>query len=325
MRLVALRRQSLLHLAWFLPYCLWVTFWALLCKRVDVVYFSDGVVGALAPLLKPISRARFVITIYGLEMTYRNPLARRLMSWGARACERVVVISENTREITARCGVPADRLVVIYLGVEPLTLPEERLLELRKRFEEEHGLRFGQDRILLQFGRQVQRKGVADFLEKGLPLLDEDIKLLIGGKGPENERFRRLREQLGLQERITILGPLPNDQLAMLRASADLFLMPNIRMATDVEGFGQTQLECMHAGTPVVAFAVDALVESVREGGYLIEPNDYQAFADQVHRFYALSPAEKEARRQEARDYVRREYTWDKTTDQYLDVFAGRR
>ena len=323
---MALRRQSLLHLAWFLPFCLLATFCLLLLRRVDVVYFGDGVAGALAPLLRPFFRKTpFVITIYGLEMTYRSSLARRAMARGACACDRVVVISENTRAITATQGVPEDRLAVIYLGVEPLALAAEQEETLRKDFEKQHGIRFGPDRLLLNFGRQVRRKGVAEFLEKGVPLLEPDIRLLIGGKGPEVERIRSIRERLGLQDRVSVLGPLPDDLLAMLRASADLFLMPNIPMATDVEGFGQTQLECMYAGTPVVAFAVDALVESVGEGGTLVEPGDYQGFADAIHAFYALSPAERETRRQKARQYVRREYSWERTTDLYVEVFEGRR
>lgn len=324
-RLVALSRQSLLHLAWFLPNCFWVSFWAVLFRRVDAVYFADGVAGALAPLLRPLGPARFVTTVYGLEMTYENPLARALMHWGARACEKVVVISQNSRRITAQSGVPEAKLETIYLGVEPLELEEDELATVKARFEEEHGLRFGQDRALLLFGRQVPRKGMIEFLEKGMPLLDEDIRLFIGGgRGIETERLEARRRELGLADRVTLLGPIPDDVLAMLRASCDLFLMPNRHVPGDVEGFGMTQLECMYARTPVVAFAVDALPESIREGGYLVDPEDYPAFVEQIHLFLALSPADRTEEGRRCRAYVEREYTWDHTAEQYMDLFTGR-
>jgi phosphatidylinositol alpha-1,6-mannosyltransferase len=291
---------------------------------VEAVYFADGVAGSLAPFLRPFGPARFVVTVYGLEMTYKNPLARTLMHWGARACEKVVVISQNTRRITVESGVADEKIAVIYLGVEPTQLAADRLEALRSRFEGKHGLRFGHDRLLLNFGRQVRRKGVAEFIEKGMPLLEEDIKLLIGGQGPETGRIERLCRELGLEHRVLFLGPLPDEELAMLRASCDLFVMPNIRVSGDVEGFGQTQLECMHAGTPVIAFGVDALVESIREGGFLIEPGQYRAFAERIHWFYSLSPEERKALGEKCREYVRREYSWDKTTAQYLDLFKGR-
>ena len=322
--LVALGHQSLLHLTWFLPYCFVVALWAVLFRRVDAVYFADGVAASLAPLLRPLGPARFITTVYGLEMTYKNPLARALMHWGVRACDKVVVISEHSRRITAASGVPEAKLEIIYLGVEPLELAPDVLETVRARFEEEHGLRFGQDRILLLFGRQVPRKGMVKFLAKGMPLLDADIRLLIcGPPASETVRLQALC-QSGLKDRVVLLGPVPDDVLAMLRTSCDLFLMPNIHIPGDVEGFGQTQLECMYAGTPAVAFAVDALTESVREGGFLVDPEDYPAFVEQIHRFFALSPTERADLSRQCRAYVQREYAQKKIASQYMDLFTGK-
>ena len=327
-RLIANGRTSLIHLAWFIPYCFWVAFWAVLFRRVDAVYFADGVAGSLAPLLRPLGPARFVLTVYGLEMTYKNPLARALMHAGARACEKVVVISQNSRQVVSDSGVPAGKIEIIYLGVEPLLLSQEQSDPVQARFEEKHGVLFSRDRTLLLFGRQVRRKGMVEFLEQGMPLLADDVRLFIGGgsggKNRETERIATRRRELGLEDRVTLLGEIPDDELSMLRARCDLFLMPNIRVPGDVEGFGQTQLECMYSGTPVVAFAVDALVESVREGGYLIAPDDYPAFVDQIHHFLALSPEERAEEGRRCRAYVEREYTWDKTAAQYMDLFTGR-
>ena len=324
-RLVALGRQSLLHLTWFLPYCSVIAFWAVLCRRVDAIYFADGVAAALAPLLRPLGPARFVTTVYGLEMTYKNPLARTLMQWGVRACDKVVVISEHSHRITAASGVPEAKLEIIYLGVEPLELAADELAAVKVRFEEEHGLRFGQDRILLLFGRQVPRKGMVEFLEKGMPLLNADIRLLIcGPPASETARLQARHRELGLEARVVLLGPVPDDVLAMLRTSCDLFLMPNLHIPGDVEGFGQTQLECMYAGTPAVAFAVDALTESVREGGFLVDPEDYPAFVAQIHGFFALGPAERAALGRQCRAYVQREYSRERIAGQYMDLFSGK-
>jgi glycosyltransferase involved in cell wall biosynthesis len=322
-RLVALGHHPLWHLAWFLPYCLWTTFWAVLLRRVDVVYFADGVAGFIAPFVRPFGPARFCITIYGLEMTYKNALARSLMQAGARACEKVAVISQNTRRITVESGIADDKIATIYLGVEPPTLPDAELAPLRQRFEKKYAVQFGRDRLLFVFGRQVRRKGMAEFIERGLPLLEKDIKLIVGGQGPESPRIEAASHTPEIEGRVIALGRIDDDELIMLRHSCDLFIMPNIRVPNDVEGFGQTQLECMYAGMPVVAFAVDALTESIREGGYLIEPDNYEAFAAQIRVFYNLSATEREAVGQACRAYVRSNYTWDTAADQYMDIFKG--
>jgi len=324
-RLVANGYTSLVHLAWFIPYCFWVAFWAVLFRRVDAVYFADGVAGALAPLLRPLGPARFVLTVYGLEMTYKNPLARAMMHAGARACDKVVVISQNSQRVVAENKVPEDKIEIIYLGVEPPLLSEQEIAPVQARFEERHGLRFGHDRTLLLFGRQVRRKGMVEFLEQGMPLLEKDIRLFIGGgKNRETERIAARRHELDLEDRVILLGQIPDDDLAMLRARCDLFIMPNIHVSDDVEGFGQTQLECMYSGTPGGAFAVDALTESVREGGYLIEPNDYRAFVDQIHHFLSLNSTERTEEGHRCRAYVEREYSWNHTAEQYIDLFTGR-
>ena len=158
-----------------------------------------------------------------------------------------------------------------------------------------------------------------------MPLLAEDIHLFIGGgRNRETERIETRRRELGLEDRVTLLGPIPEDELAMLRTYCDLFLMPNRHTPGDVEGFGQTQLESMYAGTPVVAFAVDALTESVREGGYLIEPEDYSAFVEAIHCFLDLNLEQRAEEGRRCRTYVEREYTWDQTAAQYMDLFTGR-
>ena len=164
---------------------------------------------------------------------------------------------------------------------------------------------------------------MAAFLEKGMPLLDQDIKLFISGLGPDKDKVQRLSESPDLKNRVKYIF-LEDENLAMLRAEVDLFLMPNVPYLGDLEGFGIAPLECMYDGTPVVAFAVDALVESVQKGGYLIPPNDYKAYTDQIHQYFKLSKKEKQALQTEAKEYVRQEYTWEKTAREYLDLFEGK-
>ena len=228
---------------------------------------------------------------------------------------------QNTKQAAIRAGVPPKKIAVIYLGIDPPSIPESQRRALKARFEAEHGIRFGRDKILLNFGRQVPRKGMAQFLERGLPMLDPHIKLIVSGTGPDSARIRRIWEENDLRDRVFLLY-LSDEELGMIRKEADLFIMPNVPVPNDVEGFGIAQLECMHDGTPAVVFAVDALPESVRKGGYLIPPNDYAAFADQIHAFFQLSPEERAQIEREARDYVRSEFTWDETAAKYVDLFV---
>ena len=291
--LVALRQALIVHLLWYMPWAWLRVIVTLLLRRADIVYFSDGVAASLACVLSPF-KGRTRCSLYGLEMTFENRLARKLMGAGVRRCDGIAVISNNSIRIAEEVwDIPRDRMRLIYLGAEPEELAPELDEALRKAFEGEHGVDFDRDRIVLNLGRQVPRKGMAAFIEYGVPLLDPEITLLVVGGGQDAGLIAAKRMQLDCPERARILGILDEKICSMLRRHCDLFLMPNMETIGDVEGYGIAPLEAMFFGTPVVAFAVDALVEAVREGGWLIPPGDYQAFADTVHDFYKLSQEER--------------------------------
>ncbi len=321
--LVALRQTSIVHLAWFLPWAWLRGVIALILGRVDIVYFGDGVTAAVAVGLSPFQgRTRFCCSLYGLEMTFGNRWARSLMGAGVRRCDGIAVISDNSIDIAhTSWGIPRERMRLIYLGAEPEELSSVRDDQLKQAFEQEHGIDFANDRVVLNLGRQVERKGVAAFIERGMAQLDPDIKVLIVGGGPDADRIAEGITRLEHPDRVMHLGILDDDVCSMLRRHCDLFLMPNVKTPGDVEGYGIAPLEAMYFGTPVVAFAVDALVEAVREGGWLVEPEDYQGFADLIHAFYDLPQSEQTKVGQQARDYCLREYGWDTTSARYAQLF----
>ncbi len=320
-RLHALGREHLAHLSWFVP-TTYIASLLDLVRGVDLVYFSDGVIASLAPYLRPFTNVPFATTIHGLELTYSGGLFSRLMHRGVKACDRVCVVSKKTAELTEEAGVPADRIRIVYNGIEPPAFDDNTLALARTNLEAKLGITFGKDRVLLNVGRQIQRKGVAEFLENGFSLLDEDIHFVICGTGPDHNRIQETASRLNIPDRVHILGLVSDPISAALRRNCDLFLMPNVRYPNDFEGFGIAPLEAMYDRLPVVAFAVDALVESCREGGYLIPESDYQAYADQIHSYLGSPSQDREHFGSKAREYILREYAWSQTGDTYLKIWA---
>lgn len=317
--LIALRPNPLFHLAWFIPLTYIRSLWRCLVWRPDVIYFADGVTACLAPYLKPLTGARLVVTIHGAELTQPVSIFSRLIELGTVACDRICVISQNTGDLVRDVGAEEDQIRIAYNGIEPDPLDDDRCEMLRALFEQETGIRFGEDQVLLSVGRQIRRKGLFEFVEQVVPKLPE-VKVLICGDGPENGRIREAVDRLNLDDRVLVLGWVNDDTTTMLRRACDLFVMPNICYPNDVEGYGIAPLEAMYEGLPVVSFRVDALVESVREGGYLVDGDDYAGFIAQVRKHLGLSQEARVALRTEAREYVRREYSWDRTGEKYLDI-----
>lgn len=315
--LVALGKDNPLHLLWFVPVATLRIIIGLM-RGAELVYFSDGVIAALAPLLRRFGKARFAVTVQGLEVTYPNQIVGRIIRRGVMACDDIFAGSENTRALMAQAGIPPERVTAMYCGVEPTPLDPAAEAQLRTAFVNRTGIRLGEEPVLLNVGRQVARKGLGEFLTEVLPRLDPVPAVVLCGTGPEHERLVALAAASPYANRIHLLGLTDDDTTTMLRRSCSLFLMPNIHVPGDAEGFGIAPLEAMYEGLPVVGYAVDALPESLREGSWLLRPGDSEGFARCITAALAASDVEREAKRDEARDYVRRENSWAGVAERYL-------
>jgi glycosyltransferase involved in cell wall biosynthesis len=103
-----------------------------------------------------------------------------------------------------------------------------------------------------------------------------NVRYLLVGGGDDGERLSKLASSLGVAERVTLCGFVPDAELAAHYRLADVFAMPSTG-----EGFGIVFLEAMGCGVPVLAGnrdgAVDALVGG--ELGCLVDPTDAKAVA----------------------------------------------
>lgn len=86
-----------------------------------------------------------------------------------------------------------------------------------------------------------------------------EIKLLIGGQGDYKEYLERLAYELGINNHVTFLGFLPEEELKYYYSFSDVSVVPSL----DLEGFGLATVESMACGTPVVATNICANTEIV--------------------------------------------------------------
>jgi len=104
---------------------------------------------------------------------------------------------------------------------------------------------------VLSLCRLVHKKGV-DILvrawKKALPKLPADLLLIIGGDGEERDNIVSLIGELGISERVQMVGLVKNDERLKLFKGAKLYVVPS-----RIEPFGIVVLEAMASGTPVLA------------------------------------------------------------------------
>lgn len=177
-----------------------------------------------------------------------------------RSAARFIVLSNAFAQLAMQdYGVPADRIRVIP-GAADLT----RFMIPIDRLEARRQLGWPDDRrILVSVRRLVRRTGV-DRLIEALPQIRAqvpDLLVYIGGTGALGAHIARRVRDLGLEDCVTMLGYVADEQLPLVYRAADLNVIPTIAL----EGFGLTAVEALAAGTPSLVTPIGGLPEIVAD------------------------------------------------------------
>lgn len=161
-----------------LPYFLFRALWDLSTKRIDVIYLQDGLLSPLGVLFKFTGKS-VAVTIHGLDIRYKNPLYQYVIPKCVKKLDKVICVSNMTKEECIRKGVSPDKIMVIHNGISDEYFIKEKNKELRKELNERINISIYSEKILLSVGRLIERKGIHWFVEKVMPRLIKENKKLI--------------------------------------------------------------------------------------------------------------------------------------------------
>lgn len=135
---------------------------------------------------------------------------------------------------------------------------------------------FGPRNRIVYAGQIIRGKGV-DVLLESLALVREPFECIILGDGNHRAHCEKLSVRLGLANRVTFAGFVPQSELPQYYRDATLAVMSSLWP----EPFGATGLEAMHCGLPVVAFDAGGIREWLLDGqnGFLVPWRDRAALA----------------------------------------------
>jgi glycosyltransferase involved in cell wall biosynthesis len=212
----------------------------------------------------------FAISGHGPDMIHvpeRSPVGHRAALTALRAADAVLA---NSRWAARRCQEIAGGELpvhVVHLGADPVSARSGRNGHVR----------------LVTVAHLVQRKRHANVL-RALAAVEPRMRpdYLVIGEGPRRRPLERLSRELGLTDRVTFVGQLPNDEAVALIAECDLFVMPSVE-----EPFGVAYVEAMAAGLPAVGSRGEGGPEDIAaagEGMVLVEPDDVGGLATTIER-----------------------------------------
>jgi glycosyltransferase involved in cell wall biosynthesis len=208
----------------------------------------------------------------------------RLLAENIKASDKIIAVSESTRnDLVKFCGVPPEKIVVIYEAASSLFQPIE--YAEAKPFLQSVGLIDHYDRPVPYFlfmGNIEPKKNIRRILlafrEFCLRQQGRWKLVVVGAKAWGYESVKDLMQGMIEQQVLIHLDYLPTSHLPLLLSHATAFLFPSL-----AEGFGLPVLEAMSCGCPVIVSGIAALQEVCGEAAIQVNPQSipeiYQAIA----------------------------------------------
>jgi starch synthase len=197
----------------------------------------------------------------------------------------IITVSESMRQIIQSAhAVAGDRLHVIHNGMDAASFMTPRLSAGARKALRQTVASEG-ERILIYAGRLNPMKGVVPLLLSAARVTEQrqDVKYLLVGESDSRDYaqviesvFRRHPE---LRSRVSIIGRVPRQQLALLYQVADIALVPSV-----YEPCAYSAIEAMSAGLPVIASNAGGLGEIVlhEKTGLLVAMRRHEAGTHEV-------------------------------------------
>jgi UDP-glucose:(heptosyl)LPS alpha-1,3-glucosyltransferase len=225
--------------------------------------------------------------------------------------KRIVAVSRLVRrQILEEYDVPEDAIGILPNGVHIGRFKREKKAQ---RPEKER-----KPFVLLFVGNEFDRKGLQTVIE-ALPLMPSvPVDLHIAGND-DPIPYKRRAAELGVQDRLKFLGPVPAPESLFLNADALVF-------PTHYEPFGMVIIEAMAAGIPVVTSRAAGAVEDLTDGIhglYLEDPLSAEELAKRV-RSLAENEALRESLVRNGRIAAER-YDWPVVASRYIDLYRRMR
>jgi glycosyltransferase involved in cell wall biosynthesis len=184
-------------------------------------------------------------------------IERRKMTLGVRTLylaselfsDATIAVSDVVRERLIRWGVRASKITVIPNGLDVDQLAFDPAA--RERVRAQFGIAPG-TYVIGALGRLDPIKRVDLTMQAAMPVLGEDCKILVIGRGEDEARLRAAADQLGVTDHV-IFGGYQSDTKSMMSAF-DLYIA-----ASEQETFGLSVLEALASGLPVLYTTCPAL------------------------------------------------------------------
>ncbi|MXV52399.1 glycosyltransferase [Pedobacter sp. HMF7647] len=292
--------------------------------RYELIHANFWMSGIVACELKAILNIPFVITFHALGHVRRIHQKEADKFPESRMFFEEEAVKKADRVI-AECPQDLEDLVQLYhadpakVNVIPCGFSDKEFYPVNKTQARKIAGLPANDRILLQLGRMVPRKGVDNVIKALGELKRKSVEaklVIVGGETgssnpelcPELVRLMDIAREHDVADLVIFAGRKNRDMLKYYYSAADIFIT-----TPWYEPFGITPLEAMACGTPVIGADVGGIKYSVADNltGFLVPANDPKALAEKA-AVLLTNQELLQTMKKNAIERVNNEFTWSK-------------
>ncbi len=289
----------------------------LLRLKVDLYHATHYVMPLIVPCRSVVTIHDIIHLLYPeflpnrLAFIYAERMIRRSLQKG----DRIISVSRNTRtDLMSYFHVDGDKIEVVYNGIEDVfreALPSDDL----ERWMRSLGL---ERPYLLFVGNPKPHKNLDNVVQayaRALQLHDFPHRLVcVGDRGGQEFKIRQRASQLGIGERLLLLGHVAQEALPAIYQGAAAFLYPTL-----YEGFGLPVVEAMASRVPVITSNTSSLKEIAAGYADLVNPLDVDGMAQAIVR--AVSDADHRKSLRKLGQRRAEDFRWRQAAEKTLDIY----
>jgi glycogen(starch) synthase len=285
-------------------------------ETFDVIHAHDWVTFPAGLAIAARSGKPLVVHVHSTEFDRSgervNQPVYEIERRGMHGAQAIIAVSERTKQmIVERYGVPAEKVRVIYNGIEPAG-SKTRPGKPAPAAPGSNG-----EKTVLFLGRITMQKGPEFFVRAAERVLSKrnHVRFIMAGWGDLGPRTVEQVAAMGLGARVRFTGFLRGEEVHRAYRASDVYVMPSVS-----EPFGLTALEAIQHGVPVVLSKTSGVAEVLHRGALLVDFWDVDRMADRILSLLN-HPELSEAVLRDGAVEVRR-LTWDETARKCVAVYA---
>lgn len=225
-----------------------------------------------------------------------------------KALKHITISEFNKRYLAKEFGLDPQKIAIVHCGINFKAIPE--------------GERSEKEGTIVCVARLGKEKAIENLIRASALLKQRGVDHLcrVIGEGPERPALEKLIAELGVADRVELLGSRPSDFVFKTIRESSVLALPSRS-----EGIPVAMMEAMALGTPVVGPDVTGVPELVTSGesGFLVEPDRPELLADRIE---ALLKDPRLRRRFASLGHkkVFEEFNLERQAEQLLEIWSSR-